>query len=74
MNQFATWIFFAVLSVITQQALSIADLDKPRKHCTLERVHKMLGYNCAKLELREFPKNLKSSTEVSATFEKLELK
>lgn len=65
MNKFITCILFAVLSIITKPALGIADLNKPPKHCVMERTHRMVGYNCAKLELRDVPTNLKSSTEVS---------
>uniref|UniRef100_A0A1L8E314 Putative membrane glycoprotein lig-1 n=1 Tax=Nyssomyia neivai TaxID=330878 RepID=A0A1L8E314_9DIPT len=39
------------------------DLDIP-KRCNLERVFKRIGYNCAKLDLKEIPQNLKSSMEI----------
>lgn len=44
-------------------AQSISELERP-KRCIMERVYNMMGYNCAKLDLREIPQNLKSSTEV----------
>lgn len=64
MNKFATWLIFAVLSITSQTTHGIADLNKVSKYCIMERAHKMLGYNCAKLELREVPTYIKSSTEV----------
>lgn len=64
MNQFKTWIILVVLSIITKCSLGLTDLNKPASYCVLERVHKMVGYNCAKLELRTIPTYLKSSTEV----------
>lgn len=65
MHRLALWIIFAVLSVITKPSFGIADLNKPPKHCIMERAHRMVGYNCAKLEMRDVPSYLKSSTEVS---------
>jgi hypothetical protein len=67
MNRYATWMIFVLLSVITRSAHGIADLNKPSKHCALERVHRMLGYNCVKLDLKLIPSYIKSSTEVSLT-------
>ncbi|CRL03552.1 CLUMA_CG016392, isoform A [Clunio marinus] len=64
MNQFSIWILFAVISLTTKSCLGLADLNKPPKYCIMERAHRMVGYNCAKLELRDVPKYLKSSTEV----------
>ena len=68
MNQFTTWIFFAVLSIITKSSFALTDLNKQAKYCVMERAHRMVGYNCAKLELRSIPSYLKSSTEVSEMF------
>lgn len=65
MNQFAVWVFFAALSVVTKSSLGIADINRPVKYCIMERAHRMIGYNCAKLELRDIPTYLKTSTEVS---------
>lgn len=65
MNQFTVWIFFAVLSITTNFCIGIADINRPPKHCIMERAHRMIGYNCAKLDLRDIPTYLKSSTEVS---------
>ena len=45
-------------------ATSLSDIEKPKK-CSMERVHKLLGYNCAHLNLRDIPQGLKSKTEVS---------
>lgn len=64
MNQLATWVIFAVLSIVLRTSHGIADLNKAPKYCVMERAHKMLGYNCAKLELRSVPTYIKSSTEV----------
>lgn len=65
MNQFTVWVFFAALSVVTKSSLGIADINRPVKYCIMERAHRMIGYNCAKLELRDIPSYLKTSTEVS---------
>jgi hypothetical protein len=65
MNRFATWIIIVLLSIITKSSYGIADFNKPSKHCHVERVKRMLGYNCVKLELRSIPTYIKSSTEVS---------
>uniref|UniRef100_A0A6B2EDP0 Putative membrane glycoprotein lig-1 n=1 Tax=Phlebotomus kandelakii TaxID=1109342 RepID=A0A6B2EDP0_9DIPT len=40
-----------------------ADLEAP-KRCNLERVFKRIGYNCAKLDLKEIPQYLKGSMEI----------
>lgn len=57
-----------VLAMIAEStngfATSISDMEKPKK-CNMERVHKLLGYNCAHLNLRDIPQGLKSKTEVS---------
>lgn len=45
-------------------AQGISELEQP-KRCNMERAYKMLGYNCAKLDLRTIPQSLKSSTEVN---------
>ncbi|XP_059613901.1 leucine-rich repeat and immunoglobulin-like domain-containing nogo receptor-interacting protein 1 [Phlebotomus argentipes] len=39
------------------------DLEVP-KRCNLERVFKRIGYNCAKLDLKEIPQYLKTSMEI----------
>lgn len=64
MKRFATWVIFAVLSIAFRATHGIADLNKVSRFCVMERAHKMLGYNCAKLELRSVPTYIKSSTEV----------
>ena len=46
---------------------SLSDIEKPKK-CNMERVKKLLGYNCAHLNLRDIPQGLKSRTEVSYYF------
>lgn len=37
---------------------------KETKRCYLDRVHKMIAYNCANLKLTDIPKYLKTSIEV----------
>lgn len=39
--------------------------SKTPKKCFLERAFKMTGYNCAKIELKDVPKNLKTNVEVN---------
>ncbi|XP_052894636.1 chaoptin-like [Anopheles moucheti] len=39
------------------------ELDRPQR-CLLERTYKMVGYNCANLNLKEIPQSLKSSLEI----------
>jgi hypothetical protein len=38
--------------------------EQPKK-CKIDRVHKMIAYDCSALGLTEIPKNLKTSVEVS---------
>ncbi len=67
MNQLSLWINF-ILSVMTMDVYGLttdlAQMDKPTK-CTLERSYKMIGYNCADLNLKDIPQYLKSNVEVS---------
>lgn len=39
------------------------EMDKT-KRCQLERSYKMIGYNCANLDLKEIPQSLKSNLEI----------
>ncbi|XP_058830301.1 relaxin receptor 2 [Topomyia yanbarensis] len=39
------------------------DVAKPQ-HCLLERIYKMVGYNCANLNLKEIPQSLKSNLQI----------
>ena len=55
---------FAVLSVITNTSVGLTDFNKKSKLCNMERVHRMVGYNCAGLDLGKIPDYLKASTEV----------
>jgi hypothetical protein len=64
MNAFGVWILFALLTVSCRSIDALTNLNQPPKRCIMERVHRMIGYNCAKLELREIPKTIKTSTEV----------
>ncbi|XP_055686584.1 toll-like receptor 4 [Lutzomyia longipalpis] len=59
------WILTLLFAVPAVRALTprTTDLDVP-KRCNLERVFKRIGYNCAKLDLKEIPQNLKSSMEI----------
>lgn len=58
-----------VISLITISCDALADFTNSRRtKCEIERTYKMLGYDCVKLELKEVPKYLKSSTEVSLLF------
>lgn len=34
------------------------------KTCTLERVYRLIGYDCANMNLKEIPQHLKTSLEV----------
>lgn len=47
---------------------ALADLfNRSPQRCVIERTNGMLGYNCAKLNIEEVPKNLKKSPEVSSS-------
>lgn len=60
-----------VLSALVTLTLSYAngfatlptDLNQ-RQHCIQERTYKMLGYNCANLNLNKIPQSLKSNLEI----------
>lgn len=39
-------------------------LQVPSKYCIMERVKRMLAYNCSDLKLKEVPQYLKSGVEV----------
>ncbi|XP_055602600.1 chondroadherin [Uranotaenia lowii] len=51
------------LSYANGFATLASELDKPQR-CTLERSYKMVGYNCANLNLKEIPQSLKSTLEI----------
>ncbi|GAB0097017.1 Leucine-rich repeat [Sergentomyia squamirostris] len=65
------WRGFAWCLLITVLPLTVVlgltprttDLETP-KRCNLERVFKRIGYNCAKMDLKEIPQFLKSSMEI----------
>lgn len=64
MDKFKIWTLFVFLFVTINLSQGIADLEKKNKYCVKQRSHKMVGYDCAKLDLREVPKKLQTSTEV----------
>lgn len=35
-----------------------------KTHCTMDRVYRLLGYDCSNMNLKEVPQHLKSSVEV----------
>jgi hypothetical protein len=55
---------------MTNFCYGIADLNQTPRRCVMERAHRMLGYNCARLELKDIPKSLKTSTEVNKKWTK----
>lgn len=59
-------IFMLTLSYANGFATLPTELDRPQR-CHLERTYKMIGYNCANLNLKEIPQQLKSNLEVSGT-------
>ena len=58
-------IFMLTLSYANGFATLPTELDRSQQRCQLERTYKMVGYNCANLNLKEIPQTLKSSLEVS---------
>lgn len=62
MNSLRAWIVFTFLAANLNCSLGF--LEPKARRCELERVKKMIGYVCAKLELSEVPTYLKTSTEV----------
>lgn len=36
-----------------------------KNHCVLERVYRMMGYDCTYMDLKEVPQNLRSNVEVN---------
>ncbi|XP_053688175.1 CD180 antigen [Sabethes cyaneus] len=51
------------LSFVNGFATLATDLDKPQR-CLQERTYKMVGYNCANLNLKEIPQSLKSNLQI----------
>lgn len=35
-----------------------------KSHCNVDRVYRMLGYDCSNMNLKDVPQNLRSSVEV----------
>uniref|UniRef100_A0A182RDJ9 Leucine rich immune protein (Coil-less) n=1 Tax=Anopheles funestus TaxID=62324 RepID=A0A182RDJ9_ANOFN len=58
-----TAIFMLTLSYANGFATLPTELDRTQR-CQLERTYKMVGYNCANLNLKEIPQTLKSSLEI----------
>uniref|UniRef100_A0A182K1S5 LRRCT domain-containing protein n=1 Tax=Anopheles christyi TaxID=43041 RepID=A0A182K1S5_9DIPT len=58
-----TVIFMLTLSNGNGFATLPTELDRTQR-CQLERTYKMIGYNCANLNLKEIPQTLKSSLEI----------
>ncbi|XP_052860420.1 leucine-rich repeat-containing protein 38 [Anopheles cruzii] len=58
-----TAIFMLTLSYANGFATLPTELDRPQR-CQLERTYKMIGYNCANLNLKEIPQQLKSNLEI----------
>ncbi|XP_053674290.1 toll-like receptor 4 [Anopheles nili] len=58
-----TAIFMLALSYANGFATLPTELDRPQR-CQLERTYKMIGYNCANLNLKEIPQWLKSNLEI----------
>lgn len=56
---------WTIIFMLTATAHLTNSSNKESKRCFLDRVHKMIAYNCASLELRDIPKYLKTTTEVS---------
>lgn len=74
MNQFSFWLsFIVIVASVDGLTTMISERDKPTK-CTLERSYKMLGYNCANLDLKIIPQYLKTNVEVSILCYKVEPK
>ncbi|EDO63949.1 AGAP006647-PA [Anopheles gambiae str. PEST] len=57
-------IFMLTLSYANGFATLPTELDRTQQRCQLERTYKMVGYNCANLNLKEIPQTLKSSLEI----------
>lgn len=36
-----------------------------KTHCNVDRVYRMLGYDCSNMNLKEVPQNLRTSVEVN---------
>lgn len=56
---------WTIVFVLTATAHLTNSSGKESKRCFVDRVHKMIAYNCASLGLKEIPKYLKTTTEVS---------
>lgn len=61
---FGNEIWTIIFALTTLNYVTRSDGKDP-KRCSLDRIHKMIAYNCAHLDLTEIPSNLKKSTEVS---------
>lgn len=57
-----------VFGLILESTRTVAGIDMaltlPSKFCIMERVKRMLGYNCSDLKLKEVPQYMKSGVEV----------
>jgi Leucine-rich repeat (LRR) protein len=53
------------LLIVIAMTSHITNCKEPPKKCQVDRVHKMIAYDCTDLKLTEIPKNLKTSVEVS---------
>jgi Leucine-rich repeat (LRR) protein len=53
------------LLIVIAMASHIINCKEAPKKCQVDRVHKMIAYDCTDLKLSEIPKNLKTSVEVN---------
>lgn len=63
MIKHSTW---TIIFMLIAAACLTHSSAKESKRCFLDRVHQMIAYNCASLGLKEIPKYLKTTIEVSA--------
>lgn len=56
-------ILLLILPAITS-AIDLALLVPNKKDCTMERVQRLVAYNCNNLKYKEVPQNLQSGAEV----------
>lgn len=56
-------LLLVILPLITS-AIDLALLVPNKKDCTMERVQRLVAYNCNNLKYKEVPQNLQSGAEV----------
>lgn len=64
MEKLIIWTILVIITATSQ----IANSKEQTKKCQIDRILKMIAYDCTDLKLSEIPKNLKTSVEVSSTF------